>query len=92
MNNIGLNKREIAVIAETNRDNYTVEIKAMEDGIWQVAIKIVQPKKYFEVLTSRGDLKTWRNLSDAIIFVQENCPDCLDVMIVVRDWIFLRRT
>jgi hypothetical protein len=91
MINMGLNKREIAVIAETNRDNYAVEIKAVEDGLWQVAIKIVQPEKYFEVFTSRGALKTWRNLSDAVIFVQETCPDCRDVMIVVRDWTFLRR-
>lgn len=87
---MGLNKREIAVIAETNRDNYAVEIKALEDGLWQVAIKIAQPEKYFEVFTSRGDLKTWRNLSDAVIFVQETCPDCRDVRIIVRNWIFLR--
>jgi len=92
MTNMGLNKREIAVIAETNRDNYSVEIKAVEDGLWQVAIKIVQPEKYFEVFTSRGDLKTWRNLADAVIFVQETCSDCRDVTIVVREWTFSRRT
>lgn len=91
MTNMGLNKREIAVIAETNRDNYTVEIKAVEEGLWQVTIKIVQPEKHFEVFTSRGDLKTWRNLSDAVIFVQETCADCRDVTILVRNWTFLRR-
>lgn len=91
MTNMGLNKREIAVIAETNRDNYAVEIKALESGLWQVAIKIVQPENYFEVFTSRGDLKTWRNLSDAVIFVQETCPDCRDVIIVIREWTFLRK-
>ena len=88
---MGLNKREIAVIAETNRDNYSVEIKAMESGLWQVAIMIVQPEKYFEVFTSRGDLKTWRNLADAVVFVQETCTDCLDVTIVIGEWIFSRK-
>lgn len=85
---MGLNKREIAVIAETNRDNYTVEIKALEKGLWQVAIKITRPEKHFDVFTSRGDLKTWRNLADAIVFVQETCKDCNNVVITINDWTF----
>jgi len=87
---MSLNKREIAVIAETNRGNYSVEIRSINDGLWQVAIKILQPEKCFEVFTSRGDLKTWRNLSDAVVFVQDTCPDCQSVTIKVRDWTFLR--
>lgn len=86
---MGLNKREIAVIAETNRNNYTVEIKAVEKGLWQVIIKIVQPEKRFEVFTSRGELKTWRNLADAITFVQESCSDCKKVTININDWSFV---
>jgi hypothetical protein len=92
MTNMGLNKREIAVIAETNRGNYTVEIKAMEAGLWLVSITIIQPEKHYEVFTSRGDLKTWRNLADAILFVQETCPDCENVTIIVEQWTFTRRT
>lgn len=92
MTNMGLNKREIAVIAETNRGNYTVEIKAVEAGLWLVRIAIIQPEKHYEVFTSRGDLKTWRNLADAIMFVQETCPDCENVTIVIEQWTFTRRT
>ena len=38
--NIGLNKREIAVIAETSRDNYSVEIKAVAGGLRQAVINM----------------------------------------------------
>lgn len=86
---MGLNKRELAVIAETNRDNYEVEIKSVEKGLWQVSIKMVPSEKHFDVFTSRGELKTWRNLADAITFVQETCPDCKKVAITVNDWDFI---
>lgn len=56
--NMGLNKREIAVIAETNRDNYSIEIKAVNGGLWQAVIKITQPERHYEIFTSRGELKT----------------------------------
>jgi hypothetical protein len=87
--NMGLNKRELAVIAETNRGNYEVEIKSVEKGLWQVSIKIVPSEKHFDVFTSRGELKTWRNLADAITFVQEICSDCKKVAIAVNDWNFI---
>ena len=87
---MGLNKREIAVIAETNRENYSVQIKSVDDGLWQAEIKIIQPEKYYEIFTSRGDLKTWRNLADAVTFVQESCDDCKDVTIRIGKWAFKR--
>lgn len=87
---MGLNKREISVIAETNRDNYSVEITAAEGDLWQASIKIAQPEKHFEIVTSRGDLKTWRNLADAITFIQDTCSDCKNVTINIGPWKFSR--
>lgn len=89
---MGLNKQEILVIAETNRGNYSVEIKSDTVGLWQVGIKIGNPDRYFDVYTSRGDLKTWRNLADAVTFVQETCKDCMNVEIAVHKWTFARRS
>ena len=89
---MGLNKREIAVLAETSKDNYTVEIKAVEQGLWKIDITVIQPENRFEVFTSRGDLKTWRNLADAVLFVQETCADCKNVSIAVNQWTFTRST
>lgn len=87
---MGLNRREIVVIAETNRDNYSVEISSIDGGLWQAAIKIVQPEKHYEIVTSRGDLKTWRNLADAITFIQDACNDCKYVIVNIGAWKFSR--
>lgn len=89
---MGLNKQEILVLAETNRDNYSVQIKSETLGFWQISIRISNPERNFDVFTSRGDLKTWRNLADAVLFVKETCKDCMNVEIVVQDWTFARRS
>lgn len=89
---MGLNKQEILVLAETNRGNYSVEIKSSLDGLWQVGIKIDNSERYFDVFTSRGDLKTWRNLADAVTFVQDTCADCHNVSIDINNWTFKRRS
>lgn len=88
---MGLNKKEIAVIATTNRGNYSVEIKTGQDDLWQVVIKLPNPDRHFDIVTSRGELKTWRNLADAITFIQETCADCMNVEITVQTWTFVRR-
>lgn len=87
---MGLNKRDISIIAETNHDNYSVEILASEGNLWRAVIKIVQPAKDYEIVTSRGELKTWRNLADAIMFIQESCNDCSQVIVKVGTWQFSR--
>jgi len=87
---MGLNKQELLVTAETNRGNYSVEIKSDIPGLWQAGIKIGIPERYFDVLTSRGDLKTWRNLADAVAFIQDTCPDCEKVQIQIQNWTFER--
>jgi hypothetical protein len=88
---MGLNKKEILILAETNRGNYSVQIKSEIDGFWQVGIRVTNPDRYFDVSTSRGDLKTWRNLADAVYFVQETCKDCLNIEIAIGPWKFTRQ-
>lgn len=89
---MGLNKQEILVLAETNRNNYSVQIKTDTPGFWQISIYVGNPERCFDVFTSRGDLKTWRNLADAVLFVKETCKDCMDVQIAIQDWTFTRRS
>jgi hypothetical protein len=88
---MGLNKQEILVLSKSNRGNYAVEINC-SGGAWRAGIKIINPEQKFDVLTSRGDLKTWRNLGDAILFFQETCEDCKDVAININSWTFERRS
>jgi hypothetical protein len=89
---MGLNKQEILVLSKSSRGNYSIEIKSSGDGIWQAGIRMNNPQQYFDVFTSRGDLKTWKNLADAIFFFQETCEDCKEISIVVKQWIFERRS
>ncbi len=86
----GLNKKEIQVIAETNRNNFSVKIYSEEQGLWKVDITLSNPERHFQALTQRGELKTWRELSGAVGYIQETCPDCREVEIVVGKWKFSR--
>lgn len=86
----GLNKRQIEVIAETNRNRYAVRIFSEQYDLWQVTITLTDPPQDFHALTSRGEIKTWRELSGAIGYIQETCPDCRLVAIEVGGWKFSR--
>lgn len=86
----GLNKREIQVIADTNRDNYSIKIYSQEAGLWQLDIELSNPPRLYQAFTNRGDLKTWRELSGAVGYIQEICPDCRMVEISVGQWTFTR--
>jgi hypothetical protein len=86
----GLNKQQIEVIAQTSRDRYKVRIFEQFD-LWQVTVTLLtDPSQDFLALTSRGDLKTWRELSGAIRYIQETCPDCQLITVEVGSWKFLR--
>lgn len=86
----GLNKKEIQVIAQANRDNYSVRIYSEEAGLWQVDIELANPARRFQAFTQRGEVKTWRELAGAVGFIQETCPDCEDVTVAVGAWTFTR--
>ena len=88
--NTGLGKHEIVVISEFYKGNYAVEISTVESGLWQAEIRIIHPESQHKVITKRGDLKTWRNLSDAIIFIQELCSDCQNITVIIGNWKFVR--
>jgi hypothetical protein len=86
----GLSKREILVIAATNRDNYSVKIYSEQKDLWQMEIRLANPERHFQAFTQRGELKTWRELAGVVGYVQETCPDCHDVQIEIGNWKFTR--
>lgn len=88
MATMGLTKQELLVLGKSNRGNYSVEIRSKDPGVWQAAIKIAEPENHFDVLTSRGAVKTWRNLADVVLFFQDTCSDCQDVSIFLNNWTF----
>ena len=87
---MGLTKREMIVVAETHRGNYTVWIKATENGFWKVEIHLVNQKRIYDVETTRGVTKGWRHLSDTILFVQENCKHFESIFIKIGKWVLTK--
>lgn len=86
----GLNKLQIEVIAQTSRDRYKIRIFEQFD-LWQVTVTLLtDPPQDFQALTSRGDVKTWRELSGTIEYIQETCPDCQLITVEVGRWKFAR--
>lgn len=86
----GLNKKEIQVLAETSRGNYSIRIYSEVPDLWQVDIMMANSGAQFQAFTQRGEVKTWRELAGAVGYVQDTCPDCQDVKISVGDWTFSR--
>lgn len=88
---MGLTKRELEVVTETHPNGYAVWIKKAEDGYWRVEISLSDKDRAYEIDTSRGTPKGWRQLSDAIVFVQENCKNPKDVFVAVGEWVLTKR-
>lgn len=88
---MGLTKRELAVVADTHQGRYTVWIKQADDGFWRVQIHLSDNDRTYEIDTTRGVPKGWRQLSDAVLFVQENCKDPKDVFVEIGEWVLTKR-
>ncbi|WP_045762342.1 hypothetical protein [Xanthomonas albilineans] len=82
---MGLTKRELAVVAETQQGAYTVWIKPTDNGYWKVEIHLGE--RPYEIVTTRGTTKCWRLLSDVIEFVQKNAKGFKDCFISVGQWV-----
>ena len=81
-----LTKRDLENIAKTFRWKYHVTLIESTAGLWTVEIRFEGQNGIYGVETSRGVLKIWRNLSNAIIFVQKSCGYARDVVVDVHGW------
>lgn len=84
---MGITKRELVLISDTHAGNYVIWIKATAEGFWKAEIHLKDQDRIYDIETTRGLTKSWRNLSDVILFVQENCRDFLGVFIEVGIWV-----
>ncbi|RQR09931.1 hypothetical protein [Burkholderia stagnalis] len=83
---MGLTKRELVVVDDTNREKYVVVIKESRPNLWTIELQFVDTQRMLNVETQRGQIKTWAKLSDAILFAQENCPHCRDAIVRIGSW------
>jgi len=88
---MGLTRRELLVVDETHQAKYTVWVRKDQSGFWKVEIHVDENGRMYELDTTRGVTKGWRQLSDALLFVKDNCARAKDVFVCIDDWI-LRRT
>jgi hypothetical protein len=89
---MGKKKTEFAAILQADPANCAVAIRRTTDDFWFVELTIVSTGVTEELLTARGTVKSWRNLADAIYFVQTTCPGCEKVSVEVGPWKFVRQT
>jgi hypothetical protein len=88
---MGLIKRELALVAETHRNNYEVWVRKTESGFWKMEIHLGGKERVYDVDTTRGEKKGWRQLDDAIAFAQENCQNASGFFVEIGNWILARQ-
>jgi len=80
-----LTKQYLVVLANAMSGGYVVTVYEAEAGLWSVAVQF-EGQEIQQIATARGELKVWRNLINAITFVQENCAAASAVFIEVGGW------
>jgi hypothetical protein len=87
---MGFNKNELATIAKTSPDGFAVEIHCADDKFWYAIVLLSSTSEKHDVLTARGDLKSWRNLDDAVLFFEKTTPACKSFVVRIGQWILSR--
>jgi hypothetical protein len=87
---MGFNKNELATIAKTSPDGFSVEIHCADDNFWYAFVLLSSTSEKHDVLTARGDLKSWRNLDDAVLFFEKTTPACRAFVVRIGSWILSR--
>lgn len=88
---MGLKKNEFAAIVWANPDICTVTIELTADGFWGVTLTLLATGVEHELLTERGQVKSWRDPAAAVQLVQEICPERCAVLLAINNWIFARQ-
>lgn len=84
---MGLTKRELVTVDKVHRGEYTVRISATKEGFWMVEIIVDETGRTYEVDTTRGMTRGWRQIEQALRFVKESCPNARTVRIEMEDWV-----
>jgi len=81
-----MDKGDLCHLEKFFQHKYGVRIAETTSGAWAIEIKFEGEAEVFGLESSRGVLKIWRNLSNAISFVKENCPNAGEVLVDVQGW------
>lgn len=89
---MGFNKNELATISKTGPDAFSVELSLGEENLWYANVWLSRTSEEHRILTARGDVKTWRNLEDAVLFFEKTCPECVKFEIKIGSWMLIKKT
>jgi hypothetical protein len=87
---MGLTKRELSAVDETLQGKYTIWIREDPNGFWKIEIHVEEGGRRYELDTTRGATKSWRQLRDALLFAKDNCPRAKDVFVEIEGWVLRR--
>lgn len=87
-----LTKQNLEIMSTATGIKYAVTVHETGAGVWAVAVQFDGQEQTQAISTSRGDMKVWRNLTGAILFVQENCKTASEVFVEVGGWRLCRVT
>lgn len=78
-----LNKKELAVLDQTQAEYLVTLVEAERDGSrwWLMQITCPVTQKAFLVVTALGETKFWKRLDIAIDFIKDSCPHTANVVI-----------
>jgi hypothetical protein len=85
---MGLTTRELSTLDEALQGQYVVWIREDPNGFWKVEIHVEEGGRVYDLDTTRGGTKSWRQLKDALLFIKDNCPRAKDVFLELeRGWV-----
>jgi len=85
-----LSLRELQMIAASTGDQYVTTIYQTDAGFWTFKVKLKEKEIALAIETTRGGLKVWRNVLNAILYVQKNCQFASEVFVQISDWTLVR--
>lgn len=76
--------REVEILSRVGGD-CTVGIQQVEHGYWYLSLAFEKGERYC-LGTARGERKLWRDVTNAIQFVQKNCHYASNVFVEFGTW------
>lgn len=80
-----LTKRDL-IIGLSLGGNYIVTVHQTNEGLFTISVLFEGKNTSHSIETARGNLKVWRNVQSAILFVQENCKSATNVIVEIGTW------
>lgn len=81
-----LTKRELAVLDEAQScELCLMPTEHRGKPWWKLEVRVPSENKVFEVQTTLGELKVWKDLDVATAFIAETCIRAKSVRVILKD-------